>query len=495
MKEEVILQMEHIAKTFYGVSVLEDVSLTLHRGEVMSLCGENGSGKSTLMNILIGMIPKNDGEIIYKGENINFTLPQQAIAAGIVMIEQELNIISERKIYENFFLGQEITRHKILEKQEMIAICRNALSKVNLDIDPETIMSSLSLAEIQLVQIAKAVAVDAQIIIMDEPTSAIGEKEVETLYQIIDGLKKKGTSIIYISHRLKEIFRNSDTVIVLRDGHVVTESPVSKITPDELVEKMIGRTLTSKHMVNKNGNHNISKKVILELDNFSNTRVKDINLKLHTGEVLGIFGLMGAGRTELLDSLFGVNTFNGNYYLYGKKINAMTPPKAIKHGMAYLTEDRKGSGILPTLSIQKNMLISNLDMFIKYGIIQHKKVDDNITKALKRFNVKCYGSEQIISNLSGGNQQKALFAKWFMPDPDIIFLDEPTRGIDVGAKLEIYNLIQIMAAAGKAIIIISSELPEIISISDRILVLNKGTIVASRTKAEFNETELLTLAS
>ncbi|MCG0276300.1 MAG: sugar ABC transporter ATP-binding protein [Thermosediminibacteraceae bacterium] len=492
-ESEYILEMEGISKEFPGVKALNCVDFRVKKGTVHALIGENGAGKSTLMKILNGIYTPDSGIIKFKGKEIKLRSPYDAIKNGISMIHQELSPIPNMTVAENIFLGREplIGRVPIVNDKEMINKTRELMRSLEINIDPCALMRDLSIANMQMVEIAKAISYNSELIIMDEPTSAISEKEVSHLFKIIKNLKEKGVSIIYISHRLDEIFKIADEVTVLRDGEYIGTESIEKITREKLIEMMVGREI--KQMFPKE--EAPIGEVILEVRNLTKRGVfYDINFKVRRGEILGIAGLMGAGRTEVVESIFGLSSYDaGEIYIKGKKVKIKSPIDAIKNKIALITEDRK-SGLFLPLSVRDNIIMASIDSYIKGPFIDGVKVDEFCNKQIEQLKIKTPGLMQIVKYLSGGNQQKVLIARWLLTYPEILILDEPTRGIDVGAKAEIHRLITKMAKEGKAIIMISSELPEILGMSDRILVMHEGRITGELYRKDANQENIMRYA-
>lgn len=490
-----MLEMIKISKEFPGVRALNNVDFRVRKGTIHALMGENGAGKSTLMKILIGLYKADSGEIKFNGELVKFQSIQDALNAGISMIHQELSPVPYMTVAENIFLGRE-PRHKNsfwVNDREMERKTVELLKQLEISIDPREKMLNLSTAYMQMVEIAKAISYDSKLIIMDEPTSAITEKEVEHLFRIIKWLKSKGVAIIYISHKMDEIFKIADEITVLRDGELVDTVLSSQTSREKLIEMMVGREL--KHLFPKEEAQ--IGDVILEIKNFSRgKKFKNVNIKVRKGEILGVAGLMGAGRTEVMESLFGiVPPDTGEVYINGKKVNIRSPQDAVKHKIGFLTEDRKFSGLYLPLSVKDNMSIVNINNYIKTGLINHKALEDDCNKLVEMLNIKTPGLDQIVNNLSGGNQQKVLIARWLLINADILILDEPTRGIDVGAKAEIHRLMSNLAKQGKAIIMISSELPEILGMSDRIVVMHEGRLTGELSRAEASQENIMKYAT
>ena len=468
-----ILQMKNITKEFPGVKALDNVNLELHEGKVMALMGENGAGKSTLMKILSGVYKKNSGQIFYKGEETDIKGPKDAGEKGIAIIHQELNLVKDLSIGENIFLGREpksgfrIDFNKLHEESDKL------LQKLNVDISSKELVENLSIAQMQMIEIAKALSLNAQIIIMDEPTDALTDKETKSLFNVIKELKSEGKAIVYISHRLKEIFEICDYITVLRDGKYVGTEEIINLDEDKMIEMMVGRKLTDQfpRTEAKIGEN------VLEVKNLNNKYIDNISFEVKAGEILGISGLMGAGRTELAKTIYGhIKKDSGKILKYGKEIENKSAKDAIKNRIAYVSEDRKGDGLILELSVKENMSISSLDRVSSLFKIDKKKELERVNSYIQRMRIKTPSENQLIKNLSGGNQQKIAIAKALMTHPDVLILDEPTRGVDVGAKKEIYDLINEFKDQGKAVIMISSEMPEILGLSDRIIVLSQGKI-------------------
>ncbi|CAH2214222.1 ribose ABC transporter ATP-binding protein RbsA [Tepidibacter aestuarii] len=469
-----ILEMRGITKEFPGVKALDGVDLKLYTGEVMALLGENGAGKSTLMKILSGVYKKNDGEMYYEGQKIELRGPKDAQEKGIAIIHQELNLIPQLTIGENIFLGREpLNSFGKIDWTKLYKDAEVLLKKLRVDKSPKELLGNLSLGQQQMVEIAKALSLNARIIIMDEPTDALTDKETVSLFKVINELKNEDKAIVYISHRLKEIFEICDDITVLRDGKYIGEEKVSNLDEDKIIEMMVGRKLTEQFPKV----HASTGETVLKVRNLSNQYVKDINFEVKKGEILGISGLMGAGRTELAKTLYGaISKDAGDIFINGKKVSINSPKEGLKEGIAYVCEDRKSEGLILGLSVKENMTISSLDKISTLVRIDKTKEGSDVKDYINKMSIKTPSIDQIIKNLSGGNQQKVAIAKAIMTQPEVLILDEPTRGVDVGAKKEIYDLINILKKQGKAIIMISSEMPEILGMSDRILVLHEGKI-------------------
>lgn len=493
MTPEYILEMEGISKEFPGVKALKDVTLRVKKGKVHALVGENGAGKSTLMKILNGIYMPDSGVIKFGGKEIKLRSPIDALRNGISMIHQELTPVPNMTVAENIFLGREplLGNLPIVNDREMINMTRKLLENLEINIDPSTPMGNLSVAQMQMVEIAKAISYNSELIIMDEPTSAISEKEVLHLFKIIRNLKSKGISIIFISHRFDEIYEIADEVTVLRDGEHIFTGALENVSREKLIEMMVGREL--KQMFPKEDAE--IGEVVLEVKNLTKQGVfYDVNFKVRRGEILGIAGLMGAGRTEVVESIFGIRHYDhGEIYINGKKVDIKSPIDAINNKMALITEDRKTGLFLP-LTVEENIIMASLSNYTRGFFVDGKKVSEDCKKQVDKLRIKTPSLSQKIKFLSGGNQQKALIARWLLTYPEILILDEPTRGIDVGAKAEIHKLITKMAQEGKAIIMISSELPEILGMSDRIIVMHEGRVKGELKREEASQEKIMKYA-
>lgn len=493
MAENIILETRNISKGFPGVQALKDVGFSLRKGEVHALIGENGAGKSTLIKILTGAHQSDGGEIILDGEQLSDMNPHQAMSCGISAIYQEFNLIPYLTVAENMYFGREFTKSCFLDMEKMNKSAFEIFASMGVDIDPGTQVSELSVAYKQLVEIAKAVSQNSRILIFDEPTAALTNSETENLFKLIKKLQNEGVSIIYISHRLEELQIIADRITVLRDGQYIDTVNIKDIDRAGLISLMVGRDLG----VDFPKPAESTGDTVLEVRNM-NTRgfLKDINFKLKKGEILGFGGLVGAGRTEIARALFGLDRLeSGEIILNGSKVTNKNPGAAIANGIGLIPEDRKDQGVLLNLSIRENIgytFIQKISDGIFINRRKEKKLVDDFTKRLA---IKCSSVEQRVSNLSGGNQQKVVLAKWLAGDCDVLIFDEPTRGIDVGAKQEIYNLIRDLAESGKGIILISSEMPELIGMSERIIVMHEGVIEGELTSEDVTQEKILDLAS
>ncbi len=489
---QAILELNAIEKAFPGVKALDKATLNVYPGRVMALMGENGAGKSTLMKVLTGIYSMDAGHIKYQGKEVSFNGPRNSQQAGISIIHQELNLIPEISIAENIFLGREITNKfgRILWEQ-MYQKADQLLARLNVKHSAKTLLGALSLGEQQMVEIAKALSFEAKVIIMDEPTDALTDTETEFLFKVINELREQGCGIVYISHRLKEIFEICDDITVLRDGKFIGECRVAESNEDSLIEMMVGRKLEEQYprISVQSG------ETCLEVKGLTGSGVHDISFNLKRGEILGVSGLMGAGRTELMKILYGaLPSERGIINLENRTINPVSPQDALQNGIAYISEDRKGDGLILGLSVKENMSLCALNHFTKGFQIQHQQESMAVNDFIQLFNIKTPGSKQLIGNLSGGNQQKVAIAKGLMTKPKVLILDEPTRGVDVGAKKEIYQLINKFKADGMSIILVSSEMPEVLGMSDRIIVMHEGRISGEFDAKQANQELLLACA-
>ncbi|MEW8972920.1 MAG: sugar ABC transporter ATP-binding protein [Tissierellaceae bacterium] len=484
-----ILKMKNITKNFPGVKALDDVDFTVYENEVMALLGENGAGKSTLMKILSGVYTKDEGEIVLEGKAMDITSPRDAIEKGIAIIHQELNLVPYLTVYENIFLGREIkSSYGGLDRKQMIDQSREILERLNVNISPTKKVNYLSIAQQQMVEIAKALSLNAKIIIMDEPTDTLTDNEVSSLFEIIRELKRQGKGLVYISHRISEIFEICDKVTILRDGQFVAEKDVLDVDEDEIIRLMVGRALDEQFPYMET---NYDEEV-LKIDNLSNKYVKNISFTLKKGEVLGISGLVGAGRTELAKTIYGFYKKDiGRVILNGEELSLNSPKEALNKGIAYVSEDRKSDGLILIMDVKSNTTISALEKFKTFLGIDKKKEYKVAEEYRDKINIKTPSLYQKVKNLSGGNQQKVAIAKALLTDPKVLILDEPTRGVDVGAKREIYDLLNEIKKEGRSIIMISSEMPEIIGMSDRILVMHEGELKGELSKEEATQEKIM----
>jgi len=488
-----LLEMKNISKSFYGVDVLHKVSFSVKSGTVHALCGENGAGKSTLMKILSGLYKSDCGEIFIKGEKIVINKPVDAIRHGIAMIYQELLPIAGMKVSENIFLGREPARFGIVNFRRLNQEANELLSEFSCTINANTLMGRLKVSDMQLVEIVKAVFYNFDILIMDEPTSALTDREIETLFSIIRKLKSKGKGIIYISHKMKEIFEISDEITLLRDGEFIGNWDTDKVDLDAILYGMVGRKLDTVYPKRESE----IGKVVFEVNNLQKKgRYHDVTFNVRKGEILGIYGLMGAGRTEVMETLFGLNKRDGGEVKYNfERVNFKHPSEAYKKGIAFVTEDRRRFGIFPDLSVMHNITMTAMYLVTIFKTLINSRKEKIIVKDIyNKLQIKSRSLKQLVKSLSGGNQQKVIIAKMMLTNPNLLILDEPTRGIDVGAKQEIYKIMNDYCSRGKSIIFISSELPELFGMSDRIVVFSNGTVVGEVGKSEFDQTKVMRLA-
>lgn len=486
--------MKGINKSFGDNKVLKNAEFELKDGEVHALMGENGAGKSTLMKILTGVYTKDSGEVFVDNKLVNYKNPQEAEKDGIVFIYQELNSLFDLTVMDNLFITKEIKKGLgILDKNAMYIKAKEALESLGVNINPKSIMSDLSVGQQQMVEICKALMVDAKTIIMDEPTAALTQSETEILFEVIKNLKSKGVSIVYISHRMEEIFELCDRITVLRDGEYIGTSAIEDTDMNGIVKMMIGRELGDRFPKRQ---HELGE-VILEIKDLNKAgQFSNVSFKLKEGEVLGVSGLMGAGRTEIMSCIFGDSEIDGGeIYVEGKKVHIKNPNKAIENGIAYVTEDRKIEGLMLEKTIEENITIANLKDISNNSILSKNKIIDLANNSIKKFKIKSTGINHICEKLSGGNQQKVVLSKWVATNPKILILDEPTRGVDIGAKQDIYNIINDLANDGVGIIMVSSELPEILGMSDRVMVVREGEVRGILDIEEADQEKIMTLAT
>lgn len=492
-ENNIVLKMEKITKQFPGVLALDNVSIDLKKGEVLGILGENGAGKSTLIKILAGNYIKDDGEIFIDGQKLEIKNPGEAMASGIRVIYQELNTLNNLTVAENIFIGEQLVKTglKIVDWKSMVKKSKIILESLNVDLNPKAVMEDLSVSEKQVVEIAKALSKEAKILVMDEPTAALSEDDTKSLFRIIATLKEKGVSIIYISHRLKEIFEITDRVTVLRDGKKVKTLVTSETNTNELVSLMVGRDI--KEMYPKR--EVPITEVVMEVKEMNAEGLKNISFELRKGEILGIFGLLGSGRTSLVKALFGANPIkSGEIFIKGEKVSMKSPRKARDNKIGLVPLDRKMEGLALALGVKENITLANINELGKGFLINKRTEAQKAEKWVNDLSIKTPGINTEVNSLSGGNQQKVVLARWLESGSEVIILNEPTRGIDVGAKIEIYKLMQDLCEKGAAIIMVSSELPEILSIADRILVMSKGRFTEEYSKKEATEEKLLSAA-
>ncbi len=490
---EYVLEMRHIAKSFPGVKVLDDVTLQVKPGEVHALMGENGAGKSTLMKILMGIYTADAGEVILSGEHLLARGPREAMDKGIAMIHQELNPIMDMQVYENIYIGRELRKGILVDRKAMIRETEDLLRELGINIPAVAYMRDLSVAQCQLIEIVKAISISAKVVVMDEPTSAITEREVETLFAQIRQLKSEGVAIIYISHKMDEIFQICDTITVLRDGHFIGTDAAANMTNEQLIRMMVGRDIAE---VFPKAEAEIGD-VLLEVKNLSYGRqVKNVSFSLRRGEVLGIAGLVGAGRSELAETIFAMRQKSaGEILIGGKPVEIRHPKDAIQNRIALITEDRKITGLNLSGTVAENTTLVDLSRQFPSGLIDRQKENRITDEYIQKLSIRTPSAQQLAGRLSGGNQQKVVLSKWLLSEPEIIILDEPTRGIDVGAKRDIYLLIGGLVRQGKAVIVISSEIPEVMGLSDRILVMAEGRVTGELLRPDFSQEQIMTYAA
>ncbi|MGL1891005.1 MAG: ATP-binding cassette domain-containing protein [Spirochaetaceae bacterium] len=496
IQEEYLLSIKNVCKAFAGVKVLKNVCLDVRPGSIHSLMGENGAGKSTLMKCLFGIYKQDEGGFTLEGKEVNFTDPKHALESGVSMVHQELNQVTKRTISDNIWLGRYPTKGLFVDEKKMYTDTMDLFKKLNIHLDPRTRLDKLSVSQRQMVEIAKAVSYDAKIIVLDEPTSSLTAHEVEMLFNIMRVLRDQGVGIVYISHKMEEIFEVSDEVTVLRDGSHIGTKKIEDLTMEKIVNMMVGRDLDDRFPPKTNvpsGIHMSVKNMTTKYPPF----VYNASFDLKKGEILGIAGLVGAGRTELVEAIFGARTkTSGEVYIDGKLIDNSTPHKSINNRFALLTEERRETGIYPVADITFNSCISNIDEYKnKLGFLVDKKMKVDTDIQIKSMRIKTPNRKERIRNLSGGNQQKVIIGRWLLTKPDILLLDEPTRGIDVGAKYEIYQLIIDLANKGKSIIMVSSEMPELLGITNRIMVMSNGRIAGTVNTEETTQTEIFNLST
>ena len=488
--------MIDVSKSFPGVKALDNVNLRVRPHSVHALMGENGAGKSTLLKCLFGIYEKDQGKIFFKGQEINFTSSKEALENGVSMVHQELNLVLQRTVMDNMWLGRYPTKGLFVDHGKMYQDTKHIFEELDIDIDPRVKVGTLSVSQMQMIEIAKAFSYDAKIVIMDEPTSSLTEKEVNHLFKIINKLKEKGCGIVYISHKMEEIFQLCDEITILRDGQWVATQPLKGMTMDQIIGMMVGRELTQRFPEKTNQ----PKEVILEVEHLTaknQPSIKDVTFNLHKGEILGIAGLVGAKRTDIVETLFCTrDRSEGTIKMHGKEVANHNAHEAIQNGFALVTEERRSTGIYSRLDIAFNSLIANMDNYKgSMGLLSDNKMKSDTQWVIDSMRVKTPTQQTQIGSLSGGNQQKVIIGRWLLTQPEILMLDEPTRGIDVGAKFEIYQLILELAKKDKGIVIISSEMPELLGITDRIMVMSNGRVAGIVNTKETDQSEILRLAS
>jgi len=492
---EIVLELKNLSKSFAKNKVLNSINLTIKKGSVLGLMGENGAGKSTMMKCLFGIYAKDEGQILLEGKPIDFKNPKEALESGVAMVHQELNQCLDRTVTDNLFLGRYPTKFGVIDEHRMLKDANKLFASLSMNVNPNTIMRTMSVSQRQMVEIAKAVSYDAKIIVLDEPTSSLTENEVEKLFSIVNNLKKKGVSFVYISHKMDEIFQICDEVAVLRDGNMVLQKEIKDADMNELIASMVGRSLDKRFP----DVDNVPGEDYLEVRNLSTMYdpvLEDISFTVRKGEIFGLYGLVGAGRSELLESMFGVRTIaSGEIILDGKSLRFNSSKEAMDYNFALVTEERKLNGMFGKASIEFNTTITNLDSYKTNGILSNVKMREAANREIKLMHTKCVSADELITSLSGGNQQKVIIGKWMERSPDVFLLDEPTRGIDVGAKYEIYQLIIKMAKEGKTIIVVSSEMPEILGITNRIAVMSNHKLAGIVNTSETDQETLLRLSA
>ncbi|MBC3946419.1 galactose/methyl galactoside ABC transporter ATP-binding protein MglA [Erwinia persicina] len=495
-QREFLLEMTDVSKSFPGVKALDNVNLKVRPHSIHALMGENGAGKSTLLKCLFGIYSKDTGSILFQGEEVNYKSSKEALENGVSMVHQELNLVLQRTVMDNMWLGRYPKKGFFVDQDKMYRDTKAIFDELDIDIDPRDKVISLSVSQMQMIEIAKAFSYNAKIVIMDEPTSSLTEKEVNHLFTIIRKLKDRGCGIIYISHKMEEIFQLCDEITILRDGQWIATQPLEGLDMDKIIAMMVGRSLNQRFP----DKSNVPGETILEVRNLTSLRqpsIRDISFDLRKGEILGIAGLVGAKRTDIVETLFGIREKSGGTIkLHGKAINNHSANEAINHGFALVTEERRSTGIYAYLDIGFNSLISNISKYKNsIGLLDNSRMKSDTQWVIDSMRVKTPGHHTSIGSLSGGNQQKVIIGRWLLTQPEILMLDEPTRGIDVGAKFEIYQLISELAKKGKGIIIISSEMPELLGVTDRILVMSNGLVAGIVETKTTTQNEILRLAS
>ena len=492
--DEILLTMTDVCKAFPGVKALDHAHFTLKKGSVHALMGENGAGKSTLMKCLFGIYAKDSGEIRLQGRVVDFKTSKEALEQGVAMVHQELNQALKRTVADNLWLGRYPTRFGMVNEKKMQKDTKALFERLGMSVNPNAVMESLSVSRRQMAEIAKAVSYDAKVIVFDEPTSSLTGEEAEQLFRIINTLKQQGCGIIYISHKMEEILRICDEVTVMRDGKTVATHPARDLTVDKIIRLMVGRDLTQRFPPKTN----VPQETVLSVRGLTGlySHLRDVSFDLKRGEILGIAGLDGSGRTEVLEALFGLSARKkGEIRLQGRPILNRTPRDAIANGFVLLTEERRATGIFAIRDILENTVISNLPAYRRLGVLDHKKMKQDTDRMIRTLRVKTPSRRTAIRTLSGGNQQKVILGRWLLTEPKILLLDEPTRGIDVGAKYEIYQLILDLAAKGRSVIVVSGEMPELLGICDRIVVMSGGRVAGEVDGKTATQEQIMTLAA
>ncbi|WP_427193525.1 sugar ABC transporter ATP-binding protein [Treponema denticola] len=492
---DVVLEIKNLSKSFGKNKVLDGINLTVRQGSVMGLMGENGAGKSTMMKCLFGIYTRDEGSISLLNKSIEFKNPKEALESGVAMVHQELNLCLDRTVTDNLFLGRYPTNFGIVDEIKMFESASSLFVSLNMNVNPKTIMRTMSVSQRQMVEIAKAVSYNAKLIVLDEPTSSLTEREVKKLFSIIRALQKKGVSFIYISHKMDEVFEVCDEVAVLRDGKMILSKPVAETNMNEIISAMVGRSLDKRFP----DVDNVPGEDFLKIENLKTKYapvLEDISFTVRKGEILGLYGLVGAGRSELLEALFGIRTIeSGSISINDKYLKFKSSKEAMAHGFALLTEERKLNGMFGKDTIEFNTVITNLNNYKTIGVLSKRKIREAANREIETMRTRCLSADQGISALSGGNQQKVIIGKWLERSPDVFLMDEPTRGIDVGAKYEIYQLIIKMAKEGKTIIVVSSEMPEILGITNRIAVMSNRRLAGIVNTKETDQETLLRLSA
>ncbi|WP_270445912.1 galactose/methyl galactoside ABC transporter ATP-binding protein MglA [Fusobacterium varium] len=493
---EYILEMDNISKEFPGVKALDGANLKVRPHSVHALMGENGAGKSTLMKCLFGIYEKDSGKILFEGKEINFTSAKEALDNGVSMVHQELNQVLQRNVLDNIWLGRYPQKGFFIDEKKMYNDTKKIFEELEIDVDLHSKVADLAVSERQMIEIAKAVSYNSKIIVMDEPTSSLTEKEVEHLFKIINKLRDKGCGIVYISHKMEEIKAISDDITILRDGKWIATESVANLSTDQIINMMVGRDLTNRFPPKDN----VVKECILKVDGLTAAKqpsINDISFELHKGEILGVAGLVGAKRTDIVETIFGIREkASGSIFLNGKEVKNKTPNEAIENGFALVTEERRATGIYSMLNVGFNSTISNLDRYLsKFRLLSDKDIKKDTQWVIDSMRVKTPSQSTSIGLLSGGNQQKVILGRWLLTEPDVLMLDEPTRGIDVLAKFEIYQLMIELAKKDKGIIMISSEMPELLGVTDRILVMSNGRVAGIVKTSETSQEEIMTLSA
>ena len=493
--DDIVLQIKNLSKSFAKNKVLDGINLQVKKGTVLGLMGENGAGKSTMMKCLFGIYAKDEGQFTLCGKPVDFKSPKEALESGVAMVHQELNQCLDRSVMDNLYLGRYPKRFGVIDEAKMLKDSIKLFNSLKMNVDPHTIMRTMSVSQRQMVEIAKAVSYNAKIIVLDEPTSSLTENEVGKLFSIVKDLKEKGVSFVYISHKMDEVFLVCDEVAVLRDGKMILTKNTKETGMNELISAMVGRSLEKRFpdVDNKPGDY------IFEVKGITTKYepiLEDISFKVRKGEIFGLYGLVGAGRSELLEALFGVRTIASGEMIYdGKKLHFSSSRDAMEHSFALVTEERKFNGMFGKASIEFNTTITNLDSYKTNGVLSERKLYEAARREITTMRTKCVSPDEIITSLSGGNQQKVIIGKWIERQPEVFLMDEPTRGIDVGAKYEIYQLIIQMAKEGKTIIVVSSEMPEILGITNRIAVMSNHRLAGIVETAETDQEALLRLSA